>query len=456
MLIMQRIQIRHRAQTALLAALALVAPAGLISAPLSAQSESIEQVPLTLAEAETEALRGNRTLEAAEARAQAAAAGARGAEAFLWPGLQANAGALRTDDPVAVFGTKLRQQRFTEMDFALPSLNQPDPVSDWSAGVGASWDVASPSRWFARSAARAGAEAAELGIERTQEAVRFQTRIYYFEALRAEGTQAAAQAAFEAAQATAQRVARRVEEGMGTEADRLQAQAAEAAAQAQLEIADAGVADAYEALGAHLGWSSDRLPVPAEREPSLAERAIDSGPTQRADLQASALGVDAARAQARAAGAQRLPALQAFGQVGTHAPGLSDDRGTNWTLGVQLSLPIFTGFGLSAVQDAAEAQARAADAEHAARVRQATVEVRSAQRGLEASREAHTAVSTAQQAAAEAVRLLRRRYEEGMTTLADLLQAEARAAEFDARLVEARTGVQMALAYLDFALGDAR
>lgn len=455
----------------LAAALALPVPMAAQASVMAAQTDrpasvltaagATEQVPISLAEAEAEALAGNRALKAAEAQAQAAAAGARGAEAFLWPGLQANAGVLRTDDPVGVFGTKLRQQRFTEMDFALPALNRPDAVSDWSAGIGARWDVASPSRWFLRSAARAGAEAAELGIDRTEEAVRFQTRIYYFEALRAEGTRAAAAAALEAARATAERMARRVDEGLGTEAERLQAQAAEASARARVEMAEAGVADAYEALGAHLGWPSDRIPVPSERQPGLQDRSTagESEATpllQRADLQASALGVDAARAQARAAGAQRMPALQAFGQVGTHAPGLSDDRGTNWTVGVQLSLPIFTGFGLSAAHDAAAAQARAADADHAARVRQATVEMRSARRGLGAAREALVAVSSAQQAAAEAVRLLRRRHEEGMTTLADLLQAEAQAADLDARLVEAQTGVQMALAYLDFALGDAR
>jgi outer membrane protein TolC len=447
--------------------LALALPLGaqttVTMAPTAAVNGAIERMPLTLAEAEAEALRGNRDLEAAEARRDAVDARARGSEAFLWPGLQANAGVLRTTDPVGVFGTKLRQERFTEMDFALPGLNQPDAVNDWTAGVGASWQIASPSRWFERGAARAGADAAGFSVQRTQEAVVFQTRVLYLRAIQAAGTLQAAQVALEAAQATAERVSRRVDEGMATEADRLQARAAASQAEAQVELAQAAVDDAADALGAHLGWGPERLPVPAETEPAFdlearpdADDPSSAGLLERADLRASALGVQAVQAQARAVGAARLPSIEAFGQASAHTPAFDDATGTNWTVGVQLSLPIFTGFGLAAQHDAARAEARAAGAEHAQRVQQANVEVRAARRGLDAAQQALTAVEAAQQAATEAVRLLRRRHEEGMTTLADLLQAEARAAQLDARLVEARTGVLMARAYLDFAWGDAR
>lgn len=450
----------HRIRHTWVVASALLA----LSAPTAGQDvvAGVTPIPITLAEAEAQALEGNGMLLAARARRDAATAQARGAEAFLWPALQANAGVVRTDDPVGVFGTKLRQERFTEMDFALPSLNTPDAVTDWSAGAGAQWQIGSLSKWAERDAARSGAAAAKLGTERTAEAVIFQTRLLYLQAVQARGTLTAAEAALEAARATAERVARRVDEGMGTEADRLQARAAEAQAQARVEMAAMEVVNAAEALGAHLGWGDGRLPEPTESAPLLPDRsdeaaALDArAPLERADVQASRAGVAAAEAQARAVGARRLPALEAFGQLGTHAPGLTDDRGSNWTVGVQLSVPVFTGFGLEAGQAAAQASASAAAAEHDARVRQAAVEVSQARRGLATARTALTATEGAQAAAAEAVRLLRSRYDEGMTTLADLLQAEARSAELDAALVEARTRVLMAQAHLDFALGDDR
>jgi outer membrane protein TolC len=436
----------------------------MLSAPTAGQdvSAGVTPTPVSLAAAEAAALEGNGMLQAAEARRDAAAARVRGADAFLFPALQANAGVVRTDDPVGVFGTKLRQERFTEMDFALPALNTPDPVTDWNAGAGAQWQIGSFSKWAERDAARSGATAAEYSTERTAEAVVFRTRVFYLQAVQAQGTLDAAGAALEAARATAERVARRVAEGMGTDADRLQAEAAEAEARARVQMAEMQVRNAQEALGAHLGWGDGRLPVPAEMAPELPDRSDEAdalaaaAPVARADVRASAAGVAAARAQARAVGARRLPALEAFGQLSTHAPGLGDDRGSNWTVGVQLSVPVFTGFGLEAGRDAAEAAAAATAAEHAARIREAAVEVSQARRGLATARTALDAVSAAQEAAAEAVRLLRRRYDEGMTTLADLLQAEARSAQLDAALVEARTRVLVAQANLDFALGDAR
>jgi outer membrane protein TolC len=434
------------------------------SAPLAGQDAvaGVAPTPLSLAEAEAQALEGNGMLLAARARRDAAAARARGAEAFLWPALQANAGLIRTDDPVGVFGTKLRQERFTEMDFALPSLNTPDPVTDWNAGAGAQWQIGSFSKWAERDAARAGALAADFSTDRTAEAVILRTRVLYLQVVQARGTLDAAEAALEAARATAGRVGRRVDEGMGTEADRLQVRAAEAEAEARVQMAAMEVRNAQEALGAHLGWSDGRLPEPVDARPTLPDRSGEAAelaaaaPVERTDLQASRAGLAAARAQVRAVGARRLPALEAFGQLSTHAPGLTDDRGSNWTVGVQLSVPVFTGFGLEAGQAAAEAAAGAAAAEHDARVRQAAVEVSQARRGLATARSALQATEAAQAAAAEAVRLLRSRYEEGMTTLADLLQAEARSAELDAALVEARTRVLMAQAHLDFALGDDR
>ena len=57
-------------------------------------------------------------------------------------------------------------------------------------------------------------------------------------------------------------------------------------------------------------------------------------------------------------------------------------------------------------------------------------------------------------AADEAVRLLRRRYEEGMATVADLLQAEAVAASLTTGVVDAEANLSVALAALDFVLGS--
>jgi hypothetical protein len=57
------------------------------------------------------------------------------------PHLNFSETATRGDDPVYVFGSKLRQQRFTTADFALNQLNTPLPIGNFSTRFAGSWNL---------------------------------------------------------------------------------------------------------------------------------------------------------------------------------------------------------------------------------------------------------------------------------------------------------------------------
>ncbi len=438
--------------------MAMVLVVGLSAAVLTlddaAAQESPRYVELSLAEAETSALAGNPTLRAAGARNAGAQQRARAAAAYLWPSLEASVGVVRTDDPVGVFGSKLRQRRFGEADLALPALNDPSPVSDYTAGLGAVWSVGDRAKSAQRSVRRHEAEASAAMWTHTAEAVVLEVRIFYLQAVAAREATSALEAEVAAARETAQRVSLRVEEGMATEADRLQASAAVADATARLRLAEAAQADALGRLGVQLGWGPDSIPQPAPGLPDVVDRSEDAAlEARRADLQASAASAEAARARAGAAAAARLPVVEAFGQVGVHDSRLFADRAANWTLGMSLRVPVFTGFALSATRRAAQAEAEAAAEGHRQRVLQAEAETGAVRRGVTAARESRDAARAARDASTEAARLLGLRFGEGMATLSDLLNAQSRAAGLDARLIEAEAHWRMQLARLDFVLG---
>ena len=446
-------------------ALALFAAAALSLFPLAVAGQGMGaagEVPLTLDEAVRAALEGNSGLAASEARSLAAALGAEAGDAFLFPGISASAGVMRTDDPVGAFGTRLRQGRFSEADFAVASLNDPAALNDWTAGLGVQWDVGNYGKWVERDAADARSRAAGASVAWTREWTVFRTRLLYVEALRAAATLEAVESARAAARSTVERVERREGEGMATLADLLQARAALAEVETRVQQASAGVQDAREALGNHLGWEAGRVPVPVEDASVLHARMTPPSGTQgdsldlrgRADLVAGRAGVEAAQADVRALEAARLPAVQAFGMLSTHAPGLTDSREANWTMGLRLSVPVFTGFQLSRGAEAARAGARALELEHQQREREALTGLRSALRATEAARGALASARSASQAADEALRLLTRRYEEGMATVSDLLQAEARAVHLRTGVVAAEADLGIALAALEFTRGQ--
>jgi len=85
--------------------------------------------PLTLQQAATIALEKNPQRKAALAETKAAAADIREARSFLLPHVAFSETATRGNDPVYVFGSKLRQHRFTTADFAPNLLNTPTPVA---------------------------------------------------------------------------------------------------------------------------------------------------------------------------------------------------------------------------------------------------------------------------------------------------------------------------------------
>jgi len=163
-----------------------------------------QERPIRLEEAIAEARGGSSVAQAARARAEAARQGRRAAASFLFPTVGVEAGMVRSDDPVAAFGGRLRQARFTQADFDPAVLNHPDPLTDWSGAVGAQWAPVDFSADAGFRAAQAEADAAGLGAEWAVRAAAFQAEVRYLEAVGAERRLAASDAALEAAQANEQ------------------------------------------------------------------------------------------------------------------------------------------------------------------------------------------------------------------------------------------------------------
>ena len=435
--------------TALMMILGIALGAGALGAQQSAVPESL---PLSLSEAVELALEQNSELRIATARAKAAREGAKMAGSFIWPVLGAEAGTVRSNDPVAVFGTRLRQGRFEEADFALDALNSPDPITDWSVAVGGQWSVLDPARWAERDAASLQAEAAELGVERREEATVFRTRVLYLQALQAQARHEAAMAAEEAAEATVGLFAARRGQGLMTDADLFQAEAELAGATARRIHAEQITQDARSRLGVFLGLPADQLPRPTD--PLLRHiPTADAGPLRtesRGDLMALDRMARAAEARVSQASRAWLPSVQAFGRVSAHAEEAFGSRQGNWTLGMQLSWPVFTGFARqSAIRVVREVE-RAAQYERDQAVRQAHAELATATRGVQSAFMQVEAMDAASRAADEARRLVERRFEEGMATAVDLLQAEARAVDMRTRAIDARVSYRIAVARLEF------
>jgi outer membrane protein TolC len=425
----------------------LVALLAVLMAPEDGRAQ---ERTITLAEALSEARRESHDVRAARSRAEAARYAEDAAGAFLLPTLALEAGAIRSNDPVAAFGGRLRQGRFTQEDFDPARLNHPDALTDWSGAVGAAWAPLDPAALSGRTASRADAAAASLGASWAERAAAFRAEIRYMEAVGAGQRLASADAALAAATEVTRLVELRHREGLLTDADVLQARAAREAARAGRIDALRALGDARERLAVTLAWPEGMIPVPTDTAFSGALSPAEGNVASRADLQASALSVDAAAARAAQARRARLPRLEGFARLETHSMEAFSGIERDWTVGVQVRIPLFAGFALSSRARAAAALRDAAGREHEARLRQASADLAETRRAVESARHGTQAAQAAAEAASEAARLMRRRFEEGLTTTADLLGAEAQVAELRAGAIQARLGLQMLVARLAF------
>ena len=97
------------------------------------------QDSLTLRQAIDRALSDNPDAAVAQAGTKEAKAAAGMARTALLPQLSFTEDISRGDDPVYVFGSRLRQRQFTQANFDLNALNRPQPIGNFSTRFSGSW-----------------------------------------------------------------------------------------------------------------------------------------------------------------------------------------------------------------------------------------------------------------------------------------------------------------------------
>ena len=170
------------------------------------------------------------------------------------------------------------------------------------------------------------------------------------------------------------------------------------------------------------------------------------------DLVALRLQLSAARNSLLAADRGNNPSLSASGSLGwAGTDELPNDRA--WSVGAQLSVPIFDGHLTR--EQTAEAQAQLAAAEFAYnnRRRQIRLLIEQAEQAMLDAAEQLAASEKARESFAENLRLATGRYEAGAADIIEMIDAQVQMTTAETNVVQARFGQGMALALLYRALG---
>src|SRR5260370_11264180 len=235
-----------------------------IPALLCAQ-QTQQASPITLQQAVNIALEKNPARKAALADIRAASADVREARSFFLPHVAFSETATRGNDPVYVFGSKLRQQRFTTADFALHVLNTPTPFGNFATRFGGTSNLFdSFGSWRAVNRAEPVKDTAGHQLDRRDQEIVFLVVDSYYGVLLAKKQLEIAGASMKTAQAIQNRSKDRFESGVVVESDLLSAQVRVAARKQELIRAQNNLALARAQLSTSLRVSTENDFDPAE------------------------------------------------------------------------------------------------------------------------------------------------------------------------------------------------
>jgi outer membrane protein TolC len=428
------------------------------------QTGQPDTLQLSLTEAVNRALEANPTLQAQEAKAEARAQLPLQASPAFLPSVTFGLQGMKTTDPVAVFGLKLRQENFAAEDLALDALNRPDAYSGYNATATIQMPLLAPEGLYGFQAARKAAEAEEAGARRAAGATRFFTIQAYTGALLAARQVEALDTALAAVRGHVTQAEAMQEQGLVTGLDARMARLKGAEIEVHRLAAEAQAQNALTSLKAILDLPDSvqlTLTDGLSDLSHLSECAAggemgsqDCSWDQRGDLQAFTAGAEAAAKGVKKAWASQLPAIAAFGSLGHYGKDAPFGSGSgDWTFGIGLSWTPFNGLsGVGSVR-AAKAEEAMVKAERDAAYRQAEVEVLQAKRMLTAAEQGASVASRAAAEARVALEQARARYSSGTAPITELLDVQAASTNATLSELAARRDLLLAHAALDLAYG---
>jgi outer membrane protein TolC len=373
--------------------------------------------------------------------------------AFL-PDVTLSENFMRSTDPVAVFSMKLKQGVFTEADFDINTLNNPEAFENFTAAIQIKQPLINIDAFYGKSAASLGAQAQEAAYLRAGEAVDLAVTRAYYGLILARESLKAVEEALQSATLHRDDAKTAMDAGLINEADFLGAQV-RLAELTENRISTQNMVDNADALKFMIGLDNDATIVPTDTLLTAAIEEPESFSTaSRKDLIALSLKQKAAHRNLWINRGGWIPRLNAFGGWEWNGAKLFEQNATNWTVGLQLQWNIFSGLGHFGRSKQAAAEKQIVQVQYRQAKDKANMQVRQARRALEATKKRINVAETAVNQASESLRIVEARFRQGLEKTSDLLDKEVALTNSRLRLLKAKYDHILAAEELKFATGS--
>ncbi|MEZ5308196.1 MAG: TolC family protein [Pyrinomonadaceae bacterium] len=336
----------------------------------------------------------------------------------------------RSNNPTFVFASLLEQGRFGASNFAVDTLNHPDGVNNFRTMFSARMPLYDGHKTRTRvSQAELQKEQSDLKVEAMRQELRFNVVRTYFAAVLGREMVKVSEDAMKAAESNRKKTRDMVDVGMTTEADYLAADVELAHTGQQKIEAESGLITTLETLnvmmGDEPGFEKEITGTLTERYFPIEERddLIRIAFENRLDLKMADLGIRNSKISTQSVVDEKLPSVNAFANFGYSSPYIANGS-SDYTVGVNLTYTLFDAGRKNRLAKSTEGET-IAELEKRSLENKIRIEVISA---LQANKTAKAKIEVSIKSIAhaeEALRIIQDRYKFGLTTITEVLRAEA-------------------------------
>lgn len=408
--------------------LLLVMPIVLFTGLLAQQKSTIS---LSLKDALQLSKDGNYELKLAQAEVDKMQADKNKSLAVFLPQVTLSETYVKTDDPLNVFGLKLKQKIVSMADFNPMLLNNPNDFENYNTKLEVLQPLINLDGFFGRNAAAEGLSALNYKKQRTDNYIEFMIKATYYQLVLTNNSLEVINQALKTARANRKLIKDYYDEGMITKADYLRGEVYVANLESKKVEVENALQKVNDNLRVMLGLEKnvEIQPTDTLSLPKISQINFDlkSAIENRSDIQAYSHKVSSFKSMKLMNQMKFLPRLNAFGIYEYNDDKAFGNSAKNWMIGLNLQWNIFNGFqNVAAVQKSA-AELDQAEIEYRKALTQGQNEIEEAFRDLETAKTKVVLAKTAAEQSDESLKITRDRYEKGLEKTTDLVNAQTAA-----------------------------
>lgn len=426
---------------------------------------------LSLREALKKANENNhQILKARYKQSQAAGQSAESWSGFL-PKVTLSETFVRSNDPVAVFGGKLRQGIFNLSDFSgpdgtaqtmymdpnLPKLNDPSEFNNFNTAIEVQQPILNFDAILGRSAAAAASEGYDYNLKRTQEAISIEIEKLYFGLILAENKVLAIKKALASIQAYVKEASAAYDKGLINKADLLLTEVRSAELKEQLLQAENDAKTANDMMRFMLRIEEEIYIQPTDSlviNDTIPVVEFDVVPSERTDLKAMSAFEKASSRMYKSKWMGWLPRVNAFGRYDWNGDEIFGKDGDNWTLGITAQWNILDGLARFGQTKYESAKADEMKIQFEEAKEKSVVEVKQAYRSLVSAQKRVAIAENSVKQAEESFYIINQRFREGLERASEFLTREAALTNARLRLMKAKYDLIIANSELEYYTGS--